>query len=184
MLEAETASQNWRSEWDAVSLWARFGNRVPEFDSRVGHTFPLSLFGKLCPRIRLQSGTGFPVGPQAENTSRNQASKWDALPRRASSGKCVPGSSFRMGCTFPLSLFGKLRPGIGSQSGTRFSVEASSGKCIPFLSLKAGRAFPLGTLWETASQFERLFRDAVSAEGFIWKVRPVLSAQTGTRFPL
>ena len=162
--EAETASRNWRSEWDAVSLWARFGNRVPEFDSRVGHTFPLSLFGKLCPRIRLQSGAGFPVGPQAENTSRNQASKWDAL-----------------------SLwvrFGKLRPGIKLQSGMRFPKWPPSGNCVPEFELGVGCAFPLGALWETASQFERLFRDAVSAEGFIWKVRPVLSAQTGTRFPL
>ena len=184
MLEAETASQNWRSEWDTVSLWARFGNRVPEFDSRVGHTFPLSLFGKLRPGIRLQSGTGFPVGPQVENTSRNQASKWDALSRRASSGKCVPESSFRMGCTFPLSLFGKLRPGIGSQSGTRFPFGYALGNYVPESSSRVGCAFPLGALWETASQFARLFRDAVSAEGFIWKVRPVLSARTGTRFPL
>ena len=129
----ETVSRNKGSEWDTVSLWARFGNRVPEFDSRVGHTFPLSLFGKLRPGIGSQSGTRFPFGY--------------AL------GNYVPESSFRMGCTFPngphreiasqnlslewdaLSLwvhFGKLHPSSSVCSVTWFPLRASSGKCVPF----------------------------------------------------
>lgn len=143
-------------------VWS--GNCVPELALGMGCSFPLGSLRKLRPGIGSQSGTRFPVGPQAENTSRNQASKWDAL-----------------------SLwvrFGKLRPGIKLQSGMRFPKWPPSGNCVPEFELGVGCAFPLGALWETASQFERLFRDVVSAEGFIWKVRPVLSAQTGTRFPL
>ena len=128
----------------------------------MGRSFPSGSLRKPRPGIRLQSGTHFPVELVWEAVSQNQAPKWDRLSRRAPSGKYIPESSLRMGCTFPLSLFGKLRPGIGSQSGTRFPVEASSGKCIPFLSLKAGRAFSLDTLWETTSRNQAPEWDALS----------------------
>ena len=57
--QAETASRNPHSEWDAFSGWA------------VG--------GKLIPESALRTGRAFPTAVQAESSSRNPASNWDAL---------------------------------------------------------------------------------------------------------
>lgn len=55
----ETASQNRRSERDAVSRRCRNGKRVPKFDRKVGHGFGLS--------------SGW------ETTSQNHRSNWDTV---------------------------------------------------------------------------------------------------------
>lgn len=57
--QAEAASQNIGSEWDAFSGWV------------VG--------GKFIPESALRTGRAFPMAVQAEAASRNSATNWDTL---------------------------------------------------------------------------------------------------------
>ena len=57
--QAEAASQNNGSEWDAFSGWV------------VG--------GKFIPESALRTGRAFPMAVQAEAASRNSATNWDTL---------------------------------------------------------------------------------------------------------
>lgn len=57
--QAEAASQNIGSEWDAFSGWVVGGKFIPESALRTGRAFPMTV--------------------QAESASRNPASNWDAL---------------------------------------------------------------------------------------------------------
>lgn len=103
-------------------MWSPFaharGNCVPEFGSRMGCTFQ--------------------IGPQAEITSRNYASEWDAL----------SGSTFKR----------KLCPGIEPQTGTRFPLGLSFGKYIPFWASELGRAFRWRSCWESVSRIGEMRR--------------------------
>lgn len=108
---AETASRNWRSEWDKLSGRASGGKRVPEFGSRMGCRFRLSVWRKVHPRIWLQNGTRFPKQP--------------------SSGKCVPESALGMGCAFRQPVVWKVHPSLSVYSGMRFPLKDSTGKCVP-----------------------------------------------------
>lgn len=76
----ESATRNPRLEWDALSGSTLSGNCVPEFGSRMGCCFRLSLWRKIHPRIWRQNGTRFPKQP--------------------SSGNCVPEFRLRTGCAF------------------------------------------------------------------------------------
>lgn len=57
--QAEVASQNIGSEWDAFSGWVVGGKSIPESALRTGRAFPAAV--------------------QAESASRNLASNWDTL---------------------------------------------------------------------------------------------------------
>ncbi len=57
--QAETASQNIGSEWDAFSGWVVGGKFIPESALRLGRSFRMA--------------------HQAESASRNLASNWDTL---------------------------------------------------------------------------------------------------------
>lgn len=57
--QAEAASQNIGSEWDAFSGWVVGGKFIPEFALRTGHAFPMAT--------------------QAETPSRNPRSNWVTL---------------------------------------------------------------------------------------------------------
>ncbi len=77
--QAETVSHFDDVKWDVLSLGARFGNCIPVWRSRTGHTFPRGLFGKLRPRIPPQNGTDFPLVDHRESASQFDVSERDAL---------------------------------------------------------------------------------------------------------
>lgn len=104
-VQPESTSRNPTPEWDIVSQWAlkrkahpgiqlesgmRFpnsrptGNRIPQFDLKMGHTFPTTPQRKVHPRIDAQSGMRFPNG--------------------YATGNCIPESGPKVGRAFRLSL--------------------------------------------------------------------------------
>lgn len=104
-VQPESATRNPTPEWDIVSQWAlkrkahpgiqlesgmRFpnsrptGNRIPQFDLKMGHTFPTTPQRKVHPRIDAQSGMRFPNG--------------------YATGNCIPESGPKVGPAFRLSL--------------------------------------------------------------------------------
>ena len=91
------------------------------------------------------------------------------FPVEVSTGKPVPESRLKPGCTFPMNHQRKIHPRICLKSGTQFPVEASSGNRVPESALKVGRAFRTGYQPETASHSRHEFRDTLSAnkEGHI-----------------
>lgn len=113
----------------------------------------------------------FPNGRPRESSSQNNASKWDTFSRRHRSGKCIPESSLRMGCVFPMAPQRKARPGIRPQNGTCFPIDvraentsqnppserdtvsrrSRSGKRVPEFDRRVGHGFRLSPDWETPS---------------------------------
>lgn len=103
------------------------------------------------------------------------------LPIEASTGKPVPESRLKPGCTFPMNHQRKIHPRICLKSGTQFPVEASSGNRVPESAPKVGHAFRTGYQTETASHSRQEFRDTLSArkEGHItWPSTYICSADT------
>ena len=92
---AENASRNERSDWDAFSGSAFKRKLRPGFWLQSGMPFPVEVSGGSCiPESSFRVGRAFPSGAQVETTSRIQASEWDALSGWASSGNCVPESTW------------------------------------------------------------------------------------------
>lgn len=88
---AETASRNWRSEWDALSGW--------------------SFKRKVHPGIRAWNGTHFPVVVHLETASQFERSFWDTLSVRPTIRKVHPVLSVQTGTRFPRArLLGKRVP--------------------------------------------------------------------------
>lgn len=91
LLGAETASRNWRSEWDALSGW--------------------SFKRKVHPGIRAWNGTHFPVVVHLETASQFERSFWDTLSVRPTIRKVHPVLSVQTGTRFPRArLLGKRVP--------------------------------------------------------------------------
>ena len=101
------------------------------------------------------------------------------LPIEASTGKPVPESRLKPGCTFPMNHQRKIHPRNCLKSGTQFPVEASSGNRVPESAPKVGHTFRTGYQTETASHSRQEFRDTLSAnkEGHItWPSTYICSA--------
>lgn len=81
---AETATRNWRSEWDAVSGSALRRKQRPGIDAQNGMRFPNRL--------------------QAEIASHSESSFWDTLSARSFVGKAHPILSIQSGTWFPRVL--------------------------------------------------------------------------------
>lgn len=78
--QAEVASQNLRSEWDSFSGWWAKRKLRPGICFETGTRFPNGgPGGKFIPESALRTGHAFPTAVQAESSSRNPASNWDAL---------------------------------------------------------------------------------------------------------
>ena len=77
---------------------------------------------KVCPGILVWNGMQFPLGTRL--------------------GKCVPLFSWIPGCIFRLRLVGKVRPGLGAQTGMDFPDEGLTKMC-PVPGANCGMQFPL-----------------------------------------
>lgn len=130
--QAEIASRNWRSEWDAVSGSA--------------------LRRKLRPGIDAQNGMRFPVEPLAESSSRNPHLEWDALSGTALNRKLRPRISLQSGMPFPAEPSGgKFIPELTLGVGHGFRIGPQR-KLHPSLSVYSGMQFPLGVQPESVSR--------------------------------
>lgn len=113
-----------------------------------------------------QSGTRFPSGRPTETVSQNIGSEWDAFSEWVVGGKFIPESALRLGRSFRMtpqvettsrnlssewdSFSGwraqrKLRPGICSETGTRFPADRPvllNSKTCALSSAKLGRRKP------------------------------------------
>ena len=101
------------------------------------------------------------------------------FPVEASTGKPVPESRLKPGCTFPMNHQRKNHPRNCLKSGTQFPVEAPSGNRVPESAPKVGHTFRTGYQTETASHSRHEFRVAISAnkEGHItWPSTYICSA--------
>lgn len=99
--QPETASRNWRSEWDAVSGSA--------------------LRRKLRPGIDAQNGMRFPNRLQAEIASHSESSFWDTLSARSFVGKAHPILSTQSGTWFPRVLPTGKRVPVWQADGHKLS---------------------------------------------------------------
>ena len=150
---AETASQNWRSEWDVLSLW--------------------SPRRKLHPRIGTQNGMCFPFWA----LGGNYVPEWDALSGSALNRKLCPGIMPQNGMRFPLA--GRLESASQFERLFRDAVSAEglNRKARPVPRPDSGTRFPLEAQKESASHSERQFRDAASAPN----KRPRLAMELGPK---
>ena len=93
--QAEIASRNERSDWDALSGSALKRKMRPGFWLQSGMPFPVEVSGGSCiPESSFRVGRAFPSGAQVETTFRIQTSEWNVLSGWASSGNCVPESTW------------------------------------------------------------------------------------------
>ena len=81
------------------------------------------------------------------------------------------------------TVFRKVCPRIGAQSGPHFPVDVLSGNYVPELRLGMGCTFRLRALAESATRNIALKRDAVSPTRLNRKAHPILGRQNGMRFP-
>lgn len=123
------------------------------FFCRVGSQCRVGRRRKMRPRIWLQSGTRFPVGPQVENASRNWAPKWDAVSQRGCSGKFRPIFRPQSGTRFPVELPAESVSQFSAPKWDALSGSASGGKCVPESIFKLGCAFPARLQAESTSRF-------------------------------
>lgn len=119
---AETATRNWRSEWDAVSGSA--------------------LRRKLRPGIDAQNGMRFPVEPLAESVSRNSAPERDTLSGWSFKRKVHPGIRAWNGTHFPVVVHLETASQFERSFWDTLSVRPTIRKVHPVLSVQTGTRFP------------------------------------------
>ena len=109
-----------------IELYAGRGRKENALATQAGTRFPNgSPGGKRIPESALRLGRSFRMAPQAEAATRNPSSEWDSF------------SGWR--------LKRKLRPGICSETGTRFPADRPvllNSKTCALSSAKLGRRKP------------------------------------------
>lgn len=88
-----------------IELCAGRGRKENALATQTGTRFPDgSPGGKHVPESALRLGCSFRMTHQAESTSRNPHSEWDAFSGWAVDGKLIPESALRTGRAFPTAV--------------------------------------------------------------------------------
>ena len=88
---AETASRNWRSEWDALSGRGLNRKQRPKISLQSGMPFPAEPSGgKFIPEFTLRVGHGFRMEPQRKLYPSLSVYSGMRFPLKDSTGKPVP----------------------------------------------------------------------------------------------